>query len=399
MATVYIGKKLDFLMKLTGVTNNELAKALNFDSSHISRIRSGQRGLPKQRSFLEPAAEFFARKIREPYQIKGAQDVVCPGRAWPGRPAARAALIARWLSEENVDRPFFSEPNEGGGKTPAAREKTVSTTGIFFDSPAPFRTANVFYYGNEGKRTSALRFLNEVIERPDAPGLLLYSDEDMSWLTEDPYFTKEWMERMIQVLKKGCSVTMVHSVSRSVGEMLSAIRSWMPLYLAGRIDPWFCPKLRDGVFCQTRFIASCTAAILGGSMGNDPGNSNSIYIEDPEMIRRQEAAFRSFLNDCRPLMRIYREGNRETLREDVDQFEEMRESCRAVCDPRLGSLFVKESAALLFSPPEARTVFAIKERALVAGLGELVSRDGACSDGEAAELLRSCREAFGIGNA
>lgn len=56
-----IADKLNFLMKVTGTKNNMLGRVLSFDASHISRIRSGQRGLPSHREFIVPAAGYFAR--------------------------------------------------------------------------------------------------------------------------------------------------------------------------------------------------------------------------------------------------------------------------------------------------------------------------------------------------
>ncbi len=100
----YIGKKLDFLMTLTHTKNSALARALHFDSSHIRRMRSCTRGLPRSRSFVEPAAEYFARHIRDPYQIRGAEEALCPGRPWPEDEAAQAGLIAAWLPG---DEAFF----------------------------------------------------------------------------------------------------------------------------------------------------------------------------------------------------------------------------------------------------------------------------------------------------
>ena len=58
-----IADKLNFLMKVTGTKNNMLGRALSFDASHISRIRSGQRGLPSHREFIVPAAGYFARAV------------------------------------------------------------------------------------------------------------------------------------------------------------------------------------------------------------------------------------------------------------------------------------------------------------------------------------------------
>ena len=41
-----LAEKLDYIMKLTNTKNSDLAKALDFDPSYVSRMRSGKRGIP-----------------------------------------------------------------------------------------------------------------------------------------------------------------------------------------------------------------------------------------------------------------------------------------------------------------------------------------------------------------
>ena len=60
-----LAEKLDFLLRLTDTSNSALGRALGFDASYISRIRSGKRGLPRDRFFLEPAAAYFARELQD----------------------------------------------------------------------------------------------------------------------------------------------------------------------------------------------------------------------------------------------------------------------------------------------------------------------------------------------
>ena len=394
MATIYIGEKLDFLMKLTDTSNVTLARALNFESSHISRIRAGQRGLPKQRSFLEPASEFFARKIKEPFQIRGAEDVICPGRAWPKRPASQAALIARWLSSEDVERPFFSDAGEKK-RSQSKQPEPVSSTGVFVHE-GPKRSANVFYYGNEGRRQAVERFLEEISNAPEGQTMLLYSDESMDWLMEDPAFTRNWMQMMMQLLKNGTHIVMIHSISRSLGEMMDALKDWMPLYMAGDIEPWFCPKLRDEIFRQTRFVAPGIGAVVGSCLGNRPDHSSSIYVVDTDMVNNLEDEFRSFLEYCKPLMRIYRADNRDTLQEDLARFEAMKGDMTAFKDVQQGYIFLKSDACLIFSPPEANIVFAIKEPMLLSGISEMLSSYPKARGDLATNLLNICRKEFKI---
>ena len=75
-----IGDKLNFLMLVTETRNNILGKAIAFDPSYISRIRTGSRGVPKHRDFIYPAAAFFAQAVQTKEQKEKLAEVICPGR-------------------------------------------------------------------------------------------------------------------------------------------------------------------------------------------------------------------------------------------------------------------------------------------------------------------------------
>lgn len=301
----YIGQKLDYLMTLTNTKNNVLGQALGFDNSHISRIRAGERGLPHRRSFVEPASEYFARHIKEPWQIKGAIDAICPGRPWPKQKARQAALIAAWFLDE--EEPFLAGDFKLNASDDNSTEKTRGTA---------------FYYGNSGKREAVERFLKKLLDTQKPVTLLLYSDEDMAWLTEDLSFARRWMELMSSVLRNGGKVKIVHDLGRNVSEMLTALQDWLPLYMRGEIEPWFCPRARDDIFHHTRFIARGIAAITASSAAGQADTSSNIYIDDQEMVRCLEKEYDAFLALCKPLMKIYRSDNAMRLFWELSRFEE-----------------------------------------------------------------------------
>ena len=95
-----VGRKIDFLMNVTNMHNAQLARALNFDASYVSRIRAGKRGLPAKLPFIEPAAEFFARNVREGYQADTLARETGVMGGWPADKGKAARLIARWLRRE-----------------------------------------------------------------------------------------------------------------------------------------------------------------------------------------------------------------------------------------------------------------------------------------------------------
>ena len=236
--------KLDFLMKLTDTSNSALGRALGFDPSYISRIRSGKRGLPKDRFFLEPAAAFFAEQLQEhPLRRNTAAEALCPGRSWPETANEAEKLLLGWFSlderqdTERVERllnglaaarlmwPEAKLPPEGGG-------------------PA----GTVFYYGTEGKREAVLRLLQDYYATDAPKELLIYTDEKVVWLSADAAYTQRWSETVLRLIERGVRIRIIHTVSRERGEMLDGLRRWTPLYLTGAVEAWYYPKPRDGVF-------------------------------------------------------------------------------------------------------------------------------------------------------
>ena len=118
-----VGRKIDFLMNVTNMHNAQLARALNFDASYISRIRAGKRGLPAKLPFIDPAAEFFARNVHEGYQADTLAREMGVMGGWPADKGKAVRLIARWLRRETggSDRGAGDAVAEGAGHVDGER--------------------------------------------------------------------------------------------------------------------------------------------------------------------------------------------------------------------------------------------------------------------------------------
>lgn len=60
--------KLNFLMKITQVSNKELSKAIAVDPSLVSLLRSGKRKPPQNNIHIINMAIFFVKKLTHQYQ-------------------------------------------------------------------------------------------------------------------------------------------------------------------------------------------------------------------------------------------------------------------------------------------------------------------------------------------
>ncbi|MBQ3378643.1 MAG: hypothetical protein IJG50_02120 [Clostridia bacterium] len=311
-----LGEKLDFLMRLTSTSNSSLARALNFDPSYISRIRSGKRGLPKNQPFAQPAAVFFTKAITERYQKKTLYEALGRREFADADKEETQTLIAEWLSGSQDNK------NSHVGKFLASfgdLDLTVPKLSRIRVSEAEKASNAEFFYGNAGKRKAVEKFLTTLCASGEPHTLLLYSDEDMNWLYESPAFVKRWAALLAQLLSAGSKIKIIHTISRNIGEMLESIEKWVPIYFSGAIEPYYCPKVRDGIHSRSRFIAEGHSALISSNTGNAAGALN-ILINDSEAVSALEGEFNAFLSICLPLMRVYTEKNTKALTSSISAF-------------------------------------------------------------------------------
>ena len=307
--------KLDYLMKLTDTSNSALGRELGFDPSYISRIRSGKRGLPRDRFFLEPAAAYFAHAIRDyPLRKSAAAEAVCPGRSWPEAETEAEKLLLGWLNQderqdtERVDRLLnglaavrLLWPE---AKLPAQREEPPSAA---------------FYYGTEGKREAVLRLLIDYCAAEAPQELLVYSDEKIGWLSADEGYTRRWSDAVLRLIGRGVRIRIIHSIDRDWGEMLDELRKWLPVYLTGAVESWYCPKARDRIFRRTLIIARGCCAVTATAVGD--GTGLNLLVSDPAAVEALTREYEDYLALCSPLVRIFSRENRGEVWELLRQFE------------------------------------------------------------------------------
>ena len=302
-----ISEKLDFLMTLTGTSNSALARSLSYDTSYISRIRAGKRGLPRRQPFLEPVSIYFARGLTTPVQRSAAATLLTPGQEWPADPAHGAARILRWLSAtpEDISAPIGAllQSISSSQDRPPLPEADAMAEPPLLEDPALF-------YGNQGKRAVVLRFLSDLCADGKAHHLSLVSDEAMDWLTGDPAFVRTWSALLLRLLAQGGQITIIHSISRDLGEMLEAVQKWIPLYLTGRILPYYCPQLRDGICRRSLFVCAGQAAVMSSSIRDQTEGMVTLYLRNPQAVAALEQEFANYLALCRPLMEIYQYPHR-----------------------------------------------------------------------------------------
>jgi hypothetical protein len=314
-------EKLDFLMSITKTSNSALSMRISLDASHISRLRRGERKLVRNAEYIKQMAVFFVHQCVSDYQINALLERVNMPAAQFKDPVTAAERVYLWLlSEEKSEADSvtgFLHGMEGFRKGSPQND----SMGLLSDSISVPTSDISLFYGVEGKREAVLKFLT-VVSRSRTPGLLLlYSDESMDWLTQDAVFQMKWRNLLSEVISKGNHIRIIHTVSRNLDEMLEALSKWIPLYMTGSIEPFYYPKIRDGIFRRTLFIAPDKAAVSSSSIGSMDDKVTNFLFRKEKVIASLEEEFNNYLSLCKPLMRIFTDKNRSEYLQTLEEFE------------------------------------------------------------------------------
>lgn len=341
--------RLDFLMQLTNTSNSALARATAFDQSYVSKLRSGKRALPRNQAFFDKAIPVFARNLTSDYQRKAISDVALKGNPLPEDRKQLEELLTAWLCAKDetendaVYKLLLGASALTRGKPEAAPQARAVDVPALSEQPVPAAAGALPFYGNEGKRNAVELFLSRLCASGKAHTFLLYSDEDMTWLYEDAAFARRWGAYLTKLLSLGGSVKMIHTVSRDVSEMMEAVQKWIPLYLSGRIEPYFCPRLRDGIYHRSLFVAQGCSALVSNSVGASTENMVNLLFDEPAVVGAFEQEFWNYFALCRPLMRVYRGAGQEAqLRAELRRFDE-----------ESGNLYLAQSLPSFFTMPKS----------------------------------------------
>ncbi len=292
-------QRLDVIMEMLGITNVKLAKVLNVDASLISRYRNGGRTLPKKTS---PAAyvlvDYFTRIVREKHLEKELEELM--DKDFPDGYVGQKNF-REWLLQGADERPIDAFLTKLGSISEVEISKLMTRPKAA--GPKKVLPKGELYYGMEGLREAALRFLMAAACHKTPLEIRLYSDQPLTWM-QDEDFMLEWGRLMHKILQKH-KVKIIHNTERNLDEMLSGIDKWLEPYMSGSVQGYFCPGVTDKRFSNLLIVASGLAAISARHVYGTEANGLYRYTEgDTKFYEMQSEAL---LNRSRPLVMVYKE--------------------------------------------------------------------------------------------
>lgn len=307
------GTRLTDAMRFADISNISLSRMLSVDASLISRYRTGLCMPRSDSGSVDRIGSILFRRIRKYGRISELSELM--------------QLKADSINEKRFTDWLFDFDTQA-----PAEETAVARLLEIFEAYDPDKvvipgskidTRDVIlnddrsqYMGVKGLRDAVVRFLM-MAEESESKELMLYSDQDMSWLTESEEYRTCWASMMARCIKKGIRIRIIHNIDRDLDEMNMAIKSWMPLYMSGMIEPYYNDMSRDGRFFHTLFICRDVAAIeaLGASGAEDNGIYH--FYTDHDSIGACIATYDRLMDNAEPLVRTGSPDMRTVYNGDV----------------------------------------------------------------------------------
>lgn len=315
-------------MKLTNTTNSTLARATSLDASFISRLRSGAREPSKKQNYISSIALFFARNIYDGYQKTALCDVMqLEYSDFPEIKSDLKLLLEEWLLTSSTSKGvcgsrFLSNLSDLSFGITASVQKS--------DQPSANQAhviESTVAFGQKGKRELIDTLSSMILENSAPDTLYLICEEQMNWTYDDMCLVKQFYSKILRITASGNKIKIIHSLKRDLSDLYFMINAWLPLYVTGAIEPYYYPKIRDGLIKSTLVVAPKSGAIVSFSIGNEQKDNANFLIKDKKTVAALFDEFNGYLALCKPLIQIsYPKIKNEHL-ELLLRFEQTNSDC------------------------------------------------------------------------
>lgn len=312
LTIIAFSERLDAVMSIAGISNIRLSRLMNVDSSLISRYRAGVRTPRSNPELSEKLTDVLWHHLQNPQKKEDLAAVMECDAAELDRD-----IFFGWLCD-------FDSMQQGSHadveKLMTAFDMHLSASGISPSisggQPSVSSDEKEIYKGTEGLREAVIRFLSNAA-LSEVKEIWLYSDENMDWMTGNQDFRMRWMRLMASCAQSGIKIRIIHNIDRGFDEMSNAIISWLPLYMTGMIESFYCKKPGGSRFTHSLYICPGHSAIEAFHVSGTEGAGIYHYHTEKETLDILSSEYEKLLSLSSPLVSVVppmsgiKEGDRQ----------------------------------------------------------------------------------------
>ena len=302
------------------ISNIEMAKALGYDASFLSRIKSKERRPADLSDFINKLTNYIVSS-----HSNGKKEIL-------------ASLLNCSIDDLNNTDDYKYRFSKWITSTHTDNNQNVFTflskldsfnlndyIGTDFNkvkvptSPVIFKSSKTFF-GIDGRKQAEGEFLKTTLLSKSKEPIFFYSNLPMTEAAEDEEFKKKWILAITMVLKKGLHLNMIHNIDRPINEMLVGLESWIPIYMTGSISPYYFKTPPSNLFLGSH-CTSGSVALSSECIKYNENNSRFYLTTKKDEVQFEKEKSKYMLSKAKPLMKIFREKDKESFKEFMNKEE------------------------------------------------------------------------------
>ena len=309
-----LSKNFNDILFTLNLSIADLSRAIDYDASLLSKIRTGNRNPSRPQEFVESVCKFIVAKYTSIDDKKAISLLIgCPIEDIKNDSDYFRKLLY-WFSTNSVTN--HNEINKFLNHLDDFNLDNYIKAIHFDEMKIPFvpfyKSISKTYYGIDEMKQGELDFFKSTVLSKSNEPVFMCSDMPMDDMAKDIEFGKKWMFAIAMTLKKGLHLNIIHNLDRPFNEMMLGLESWIPIYMTGQVSPYYLTGLQNSTYCHLNYVSG-SVALTGECIKGYHNNGKYRLTSNKTEVTYYKEKSKCLLNKAKPLMSIYRTENRNAF--------------------------------------------------------------------------------------
>ena len=319
-------ENFNVLISTLNINVAELARYIGYDSSYLSKIRSGSRKPQNIGDFISAICKYVSINYSDSTNTQKIAYMIDENSSTLNNEELVNSL-SHWLSK--VDAIEYSSPTESFLSKLDEFDLNEYIKAIHFDTlkvptiPVSLPKSKS-YFGLNGFKDSQIDTIKAIALSKSRNDLYFYSNMSMVEASKDMDFTKKFMFGLAACMKKGIHINIIHDLDRPFKELMLGLEGWLPLYMTGLITPHYLKNNANDLFSHL----TCTNGnvSLNGYYASGNINNAVFYMTNKkEEISNYVENTKTVWKKSMPLMDIYNAERKADFAKLFEKYKEIKE--------------------------------------------------------------------------
>ncbi len=299
-------ERFDRIADALDLSNIRLSRLLNVDASLISRFRNGKRSPQKNAQFMKLLCEVLTERMHALQAYEKIAELVGCEVSQTQEPQFTEILEKWFFAQRGENRKSAHSYDYLKMFLPLTHlpvEEMLSKLSAYVEEEKAET-----YWGQDGMRNAILRLLTEAAAEGGGE-VYMYADQSLQWLLVDEEVLHMWYLCCSLCISRGVKLIVVHDINRKINEMADAMQVWVPLFMTGNVEPYYCTLNKGSRFTHMLFLRPNRAALSSLHVQGAGSNHFYDYIQDAKKLNTLHAEIKALLANSEKLVQIYTQDN------------------------------------------------------------------------------------------